>query len=101
MKLLIITAVSAFEKEIKQILKKAQVTSYSFKEVTGYKDISEDGIETNWFATEINETQSLLFYAFVKNGNVEILFDLISKFNEIQKTASKIHVAVLNIEKSN
>jgi nitrogen regulatory protein PII len=101
MKLLIITAVSAFEKEIKQILKKAQVTSYSFKEVTGYKDISEDGIETNWFATEINETQSLLFYAFVKNGNVEILFDLISKFNEIQKTASKIHVAVMNIEKSN
>ncbi len=101
MKLLIITAVSAFEKEIKQLLKKAQVTSYSFKEVTGYKDISEDGIETNWFASEINETQSLLFYAFVKNGNVEILFDLISKFNEIQKTASKIHVAVLNIEKSN
>ena len=101
MKLLLITAISAFEKEIKQMLKQAHVTSYSFKEVTGYKDISEDGIETNWFASEMNETQSLLFYAFVKNGNVDTLFDLILKFNEIQKSASKIHVAILNIEKSN
>ena len=77
------------------------VKSFSYKEVTGYKDIFEEAIESNWFASEINETESILFYAFVKKENVELLFDLVSSFNEKQETLSHIHVAVLNIEKSN
>jgi hypothetical protein len=36
MKLLIITAIAEFEKEIKKILKKAKVKTFSYKEVTGY-----------------------------------------------------------------
>lgn len=101
MKLLIITGISAFEKDIKGMLKRAEVKSFSYKEVTGYKDIFEEAIESNWFASEINETESILFYAFVKKENVDLLFDLVSSFNEKQETLSHIHVAVLNIEKSN
>jgi nitrogen regulatory protein PII len=101
MKLLIITAISAFDKDIKQMLKQADVKTFTYKEVKGYKDISEEAIESNWFASEVNETESILFYAFVKIGNVDRVFDLVSDFNEKQKTLSKIHVAVLNIERSN
>ncbi|MET0759463.1 MAG: hypothetical protein ABWZ56_03530 [Flavobacterium sp.] len=101
MKLLIITAISAFDKAIKQMLKQADVKTFTYKEVKGYKDISEESIESNWFASEVNETESILFYAFVKIGNVDKVFDLVSDFNEKQKTLSKIHVAVLNIERSN
>ena len=56
MKLLLITAVREFEKDIKQILKKAQVKSFSYKDVKGFKDNSEDEIEGNWFATNMQET---------------------------------------------
>jgi hypothetical protein len=49
----------------------------------------------------MNQTESILFYAFVKKDNVELLFNLINNFNDQQKTMSHIHVAVLNIEKSN
>lgn len=101
MKLLIITAIAAFDKDIKHILKQADVKTFTYKEVKGYKDISEEAIESNWFASEINETESILFYAFVKIGNVDRVFDLVSDFNEKQKSLSKIHVAVLNIERSN
>lgn len=101
MKLLIITAISAFEKDIKKMLKQAEVKTFSYKKVTGYKDIFEEAIESNWFASEINETESILFYAFVKKENVDLLFDLVSSFNENQETLSHIHLAVLNIEKSN
>lgn len=101
MKLLIITAISAFEKDIKKMLKQAEVKTFSYKEVKGYKDISEEAVENNWFASEINETESILFYAFVKKENVDLLFDLVSSFNENQETLSHIHLAVLNIEKSN
>lgn len=100
MKLLIITAVIAFEKDIKQMLKQANVKTFTYKEVKGFNDISEEAIESNWFSAELNETESILFYAFVKKDNVDKLFDLVTEFNEKQGTLSKIHVAVLNIEKS-
>lgn len=101
MKLLIITAIKEFEKEIKQQLKKAKVETFSYKNVIGYRDNTEDAIETNWFSSEMNKSESILFYAFVKEENVDMLFETINEFNSKQETLSHIHVAVLAIEKSN
>ena len=101
MKLLVITAIREFEEEIKHQLKKAEVKTFSFKEVTGYRDSTEDAVESNWFSSEMNQTESVVFFAFVKTENVDVLFGLINEFNKKQKTLSHIHVAVLNIERSN
>lgn len=101
MKLLLITAVAEFEKEVKSILKKAQVKTYSYKEVTGFRDASDDAIESNWFGTEMNENESILFYAFMTKENVDIVCDSVKDFNAKQETISYIHIAVLNIEKTN
>ncbi|WP_396193899.1 hypothetical protein [Flavobacterium sp.] len=101
MKLLIITAITEFEKDIKSMLKKANVKAFSYRNVTGYRDVSEEFIESNWFASEMNETESLLFYAFVKKENVDLLFQLVADFNAKQETKVQVNVAVLNIEKSN
>lgn len=99
MKLLIITAVREFEKDIKQLLKKAQVKSFSYKDVKGFKDNSEDDLEANWFAINMQETESVLFYAFVSEEKVDGLFDMVKEFNTEQVSKSNIHVAVLNIER--
>ncbi|MBD3749842.1 MAG: hypothetical protein IE931_10115 [Sphingobacteriales bacterium] len=101
MKLLIITAVADFEKQIKVMLKKSGVNTFSYKYVTGYRDQSADAIETNWFASEVNETESILFYAFIDKNYVDSFFLLVDEFNQSQKTHSHIHLAVVNIEKSN
>jgi len=101
MKLVIITAIKEFEKDIKLQLKEAEVKNFSFGEVIGYRDSTEESIESNWFSSEMNQTESIVFYAFVKKENVDLLFNLVNNFNDNQKTVSKIHVAVLNIEKSN
>ena len=101
MKLLLITAVAEFENEVKQILKKAQVKTFSYREVTGYRNTSEDAIESNWFGTEMNENESIMFYAFVEKENVDLVFNLIKEFNSQQETSSHVHSAILNIEKSN
>ena len=101
MKLLIITAITEFEKDIKSMLKKANVKAFSYRKVTGYRDVSEEFIESNWFASEMNETESLLFYAFVKKENVDLLFQLVADFNAKQETKAQVNIAALNIEKSN
>lgn len=101
MKLLIITSISEFEKEIKQMLVKANVKNFSYKEVIGYHNTSDEAIGDNWFATEMNENESILFYAFVPSENVALVFNSINEFNAIQESTSKIHVASVNIENSN
>ncbi len=100
MKLLIITAIAAFDQDIRKMLKKAQIKSYSFKEVKGYSDGLE-AVESNWFGSDMHENESMLYYVFTENQNIGTLFELIEEFNASQKTFSKVHVAVLNIEKSN
>ena len=101
MKLLLITAVAEFGKEVKQILKRANVKTYSYKEVVGYRNASDDALETNWFGTEMNENESIMFFAFVEKENVDMVYNAVSDFNLKQETLSRIHTAVLNIEKSN
>jgi len=101
MKLLIITAITAFENDIKAMLQKANISTYTFSNVTGFRDISEEAISSNWFASEMNETESILFYAFVRKENAMLFFNLVDAFNAAQKTHSHIHVAQLNIEQSN
>ena len=101
MKLLMITAIEAFENDIKFLLKKSSITHFSYTDVKGYRDLSEESVGDNWFASDMNESQSIIFYAFVKKEKADQLFNAVSKFNEQQKTLSKVHVVVLNIEKSN
>lgn len=101
MKLLVITAIKAFETEIKQLLKQAGVGQFSYRDVNGYRDATLDALESNWFGSEMNENESVLFYAFVKKENVDALFTLADNFNAQQESQSKVHIAVLNIEKTN
>lgn len=101
MKLVIITASTTFQKDIKILLKKADVTTYSFREVTGYMDFSDTATAENWFASEVNETESILFYAFVKKENIDPFFHWVNELNSAQEPLSQIQIAVLNIEKSN
>ena len=101
MKLLLITSIAEFSKEVKQILKNTQVKAYSYRDVTGYRDATEEAINSNWFGSEMNENESVLFYAFVPQQNVDSIYAAIEEFNAKQQTPSRIHIAIINIEKSN
>lgn len=101
MKLLLITAIAEFGKEVKQILKNAQVKNYSYQEVVGYRNATQDALNSNWFGTEMNENESIMFYAFVEKENVDLVFDAVTEFNSKQESQSHIHTTILNIEKSN
>lgn len=101
MKLLVITAVQEYSKDIKAILKKSEIHTYSYKDVTGFRDLSETSLENNWFAGEMHENQSVIFYAFVEKENSDQLFNRVNEFNDQQKNLSKVHVVILNVEKSN
>ena len=101
MKLLIITAIRGFKKEIKTILKKADVKNYSYKDVIGYRDASELSIHENWFANDMHEGEAVFFYAFIKTENTDLVFDMVEEFNKKQETLSTIHIAEIKLERTN
>lgn len=101
MKLVIITAIKEFENEIKQILTKSKVKSFSYQNISGFRDHTHDNIKTNWFASEINVVESVIFHAFTMQVNAEKVFESIKSFNERLEELSRIHIAIINIEKSN
>jgi len=99
MKLLLITAVAAFEKDVKKILSHSGVKAFSYQEVKGYKN-DIDGTLDNWFVSSHNEFNSLLFTVFIECECVEDIYNRIEKFNGKQESLSHIHVATLQIEKT-
>lgn len=101
MKLIIITAVTHFEKKVKELLKKSGIHFFSYTDIKGFRDASEENVSSNWFASEMNENQSIMFYSFAEEEKTDLLFKYVNEFNETQKTISKVHVVLLNVEKSN
>lgn len=100
MKLLTLTVVKEFEKDVKKLLIHTGVKAFTFMDVTGYRDASTDSVDDNWFASETNETASLLFWAFVPAEAVVKVEAAILHFNAKQTSASRIHLSILPIEKS-
>lgn len=101
MKLLTITAVKDFEKDIREIFEGNKVNSFSYLTVTGYRDSTTENVNQNWFATEMNRVESNLFYAYVDAEIAIKIFDEIESLNKRNTHKSKVHIAITPIEKYN
>ena len=98
MKLLLITAINEFEKEVKNILKHSGVKAFSYQSVKGFKN-NGDELE-NWFSSDNVEIDSLLFTVFIESRYVDEIYIRIQDFNSRQKTLSHVHIATVQLEKS-
>ena len=99
MKLIIITAIKEFETAVKKILFDAGIKEFTCEDVTGCRDTSKESVGDNWFASEINETDSVLFWVLAPEPDVNRLLKGAEHFNNGQESQSRIHLAILPIEK--
>jgi len=99
MKLLIVTAVEQFEKELLQLFKKANIESFSGSEIDGYKNASSFLMNSSWFPSEKGGAESSMFFSFTEEENIDSLFNLIKAFNENLETNNPIKAVAVPIEK--
>ena len=64
MKLIIVTAVEQFQKDVLKLFKKAQIESFSSSEIDGYKDATSLLMTSSWFPSEKGGNESSLFFSF-------------------------------------
>lgn len=100
MKLLIVTVVEEFEKEILRLFKEANIESFSSSDIDGYKNPTSMVRTSSWFPSEKSGVESSLFFSFTENENIDRLFALIKKFNTSLETNNPIKAVVVPIEKS-
>ena len=99
MKLVIVTAVEEFHKEIIQLFKKANIESFSESEIDGYKQSDSNLSVSNWFSSIKGSAESSMFFSFTEDEKIDVLFNLIEAFNKNVETNNPIKAVVVPIEK--
>ena len=98
MKLVIVTVVKEFEKEIPALFKEANIDSFSEGSIDGYKNSNALFGASNWFSSEKIGVQSSLLFSFTEEEKMEVLFGLIKKFNANLETTNPIRAVVVPVE---
>ena len=101
MKMLFITSIEEYEKDVVKILSSSHIHAFSSTHIQGHVNNNDPHLEDNWFAGARQDQSSMLFFSLVTNKHVEEVFEKIEAFNEQQESKSKIHISALSVDKSN
>ena len=99
MKLLLITSISEFEKDVCNLFKTAEIVVYSTSDIQGHKFFTGNNIQDNWFSAHRDSYDSKLYFSFTSENKIETIFKNIEVFNAQKKTENSIKAIVLDIEK--
>jgi hypothetical protein len=99
MKLLIVTVVEEFEKDILTLFKKVNIESFSSSDIDGFKNPTSVVKTSSWFPSEKKGVASSLFFSFTEDVNIDALFVLITAFNQNLETSNPIKAVVVPIER--
>ncbi|WP_339882019.1 hypothetical protein [Polaribacter vadi] len=99
MKLVIVTAVGEFHQEIIKLFKKANIENFSESDIDGHKNTASVLVASSWFSGQKSSNESILFFSFTEDKNIEDLFSLIQEFNQNLETNNPIKAVVVPIEK--
>ncbi len=99
MKLVIVTAVEEFQKDVLKLFKNAHIENFSSSDIDGYKNGSSVLMASNWFSGPKGGNQSGMFFSFTEEEHIEALFNLIEEFNKNLETNNPIKAVVVPIEK--
>jgi len=99
MKLVIVTAVEQYQKDVLKLFKKADIKNFSSSEIDGHKNGSSLLMASNWFSAEKGGNESSMFFSFTEDENIDVLFKLIKEFNASLETNNPLKAIVVPIEK--
>lgn len=99
MKLVIVTSVEEFQKDVLKLFKNANIESFSGSEIDGYKNGASLLMASSWFSGVKGGNESSLFFSFTEDEKIDALFDLIETFNKKLETNNPIKAVVVPIEK--
>lgn len=75
MKLLIVTVVDEFQKDVLQLFKRANIQSYSGSDIEGFKNGSSSFLmNASWFPSQKSGADSSMFFSFTEDEKIDSFF---------------------------
>jgi hypothetical protein len=100
MKLLVVTSLKEYQKEVSAILVDARIKVFSASETKGFKDDYAENLMDNWFSSGKEHFDSLFFFSFTSEANAEKALDLIQLHNSNNPTNFPIRAFIVPVDKS-
>jgi hypothetical protein len=100
MKLLIVTSVVAFHKDVLKLFKKANIEAFSSSEIDGYKNGNSLVATQSWFPGDKGGNESVMLFSFTEEEKITQLFRYLKEYNEKLETNNPVRAVVLPIERS-
>lgn len=101
MKMLVITAVQSYQEEIVSVLKNSNIHAFSSTNVLGHVNHNDPNLDDNWFGGDVQNYQSILYFALLPKTQLDQVFEAVEKINEKAQSQSKIHLSVMGVERTN
>ncbi len=99
MKLVIVTVVDEYRKDVVNLFKQAEIENFSEFDIEGFKTKVSGQISSNWFASERSGDDSEMFFSFAREERIDILFKLIEDYNSRLNSNTPVRAIVVPIEK--
>ena len=99
MKLVLVTAVEEFQKDVLKLFKKANIENLSSSDIDGYKNTPSLLMASNWFSAGKGGTESMMFFSFTNKEKIYDLFNLIEEFNTNLETNNPLKAIVVPVER--
>ena len=100
MKLLFVTALKEYRKQVGDIFKKAGIHVYSATDTIGFKDGEPADLLDSWFSIGEAKFDSVFLFSFTSAQNVEKALLMIHEHNQEFPSDFPIRAFVLPVEKS-
>jgi hypothetical protein len=100
MKLLLVTTVSEYQKDVLKLFKKTNIEAFSSSEIDGYKNTNSLIATQSWFPGKKGGNESLMLFSFTKEEKITDLFKYLKEYNEKLETNNPVRAVVLPVEQS-
>ena len=100
MKLVIVTSLKDYQKEVATIFEKSGIKVFSVSETKGFKDDHSVNLLDNWFSSGKEHFDSIFFFSFTGEENADKALSLIKTYNDSNPTNFPIRAFIVPVEKS-
>lgn len=100
MKLLIVTSIKEYQKNVADILHKAQIKVFSVNDTTGFKDDDEEILMDDWFAASEESFESIFIFSFTTADKAAQALNMIKNYNEKHASQFPVRAFVVPVEQS-
>ncbi|MBD1386744.1 hypothetical protein IDJ75_15785 [Mucilaginibacter rigui] len=100
MKILIVTCLKEYLKDVARIFKQSNIDVFSTNEITGHRDITTGNLLEEWFASGGENADSMMIFTFTAAANAGKGLELIKIYNEKLKGDFPIRAFIMPVERA-